>query len=225
MTIAEVIKRVQQNAGRTDKERVVLDAINRSMLRVCSEYDIPEMDSLDPRNTSPTKDYIAAPEGFRMLWNAWCNGRLLTERTLRTIADVYPNRLAVPKGRPRFLVQTGMTDPEAGALRIFRLYPAPDEVYEVLLEYARWPKTYSIADLDEELELKYKEEIIIASATAELFMHLQAYEDAAAWLATYKRMADTFWATEGRRPLIYNQHQLSPYALSYNPQADPMVKR
>lgn len=218
MTIEQLIEAVKGNIARTDKDSVITQAIGWALRRLCSDYDLPELDSTLETQTVAGRDWVALPSDMRVLWNLWCGDRLLKEHTLVSLARMYPDRSVVLKGKPWLFVRSGM-DATSGNVPTVRLWPVPDAAYVVRFEYSRWPKVPTTG----ELEVQEWDDALIAAATAEVYLHLQQYNDASAWLSTYRRVADITSSNLTRRPHMRFGSGPGRY-VSPNPQADPFVK-
>ena len=228
VTFAELIEAVRGNLGnRTDKDAEIRRAINFALRRAVRDHDWRSLDTRAERTTTVGEEFINLPDRLRVLWAVRVDDRLIPE-----LHPLEHERLRRPEtvrhfGRPfAYSQMSASVEGTRSSARSIRLYPVPDTAYRVELLYSRWPAEL-VNDTDTP-EVPGIEAVIVAGATAELYMHLQQYEDAAAWLTRYRDELQAARLDDKERvgwiPGRVGRH-LRWWSWSTDPALDPWVKR
>jgi len=182
VVLSELVARVRGNIARGDKDDLIRGWLNEGLLELARLHDWRVLDTRATIYTEPGVELSELPGDLRVLQAVRVDSWLVPEVHPLEMDRMRPSTRTVLKGRPRYYALQGN---KGSSRQHIRWLPVPDAAYPVELQYSRWPKPMA-AD-DDEPELPNVDDALIAYATAEGFMHLQLYEDAAAWRSEWMR--------------------------------------
>lgn len=229
MTFAELIEAVRGNIGdRLDKDDVIRRAINWALRRACRDHDWRALDTRAERTTTPGVNYVELPADLRVLWAVRCDGKLMVEVHPMELEQLVRDSNVRYLSRPYVYVQTGASvEGATTSARAIRVYPIPDSTYTLEIYYNRWAKP--LQNDSDEPEIPGIDDAIVAAATADVWMHMQQYEDASSWLSRYASELQAARSDDmerpGWRPGIAGRYVRSLPPSGGDPALDPFVKR
>lgn len=226
MTLSEMVAVVAGNIGRADKNDLIPMWLNWTQRRLAKMHDFRALDTMASLQTTVGQDMLNLPLDVRVLWWVRIDGKLVAELHPMELERLIRDRTQVTSAKPRVYAQTSPMPGSADATKALRLWPVPDSVYGVEIAYSRWPK--EMTQPTDEPEIPDADDVLIAGATVEAFLHLQQYEDAATWMARFRGEAETLIDTDRRRagwaPGSEIARKLPRVHVSADPALDPFVK-
>ena len=184
LTLAQLITRIEDNAGRTDQsDAQCVDWLNDCLHTLARRHNWRDLHVPDSSATMTIGTFrYSFPTGMKT-----CHGirlingtasKWLIERTRRWLNQYEPYPAGSSNGIPSFYCVDGNS---------FDLYPPPDTAYTYYVNYTKWPTAFSSATTTATCEITDIDDVLVAYGTAELFRKLGQDDRAASWDMVFER--------------------------------------
>lgn len=215
--------------------------INRAILRIARNWAWRELRIRDESSFATTEDQsyvdISAADPIRnivsvVLSDTTESRKLIRVEDSRQFDSVIPYPAGNATGHPSYYAeeQVQITDGETTTnTHCLILNPIPDDAYDLLLRYSKWPSTY---ESDETPELTQIDDVILNCAVSMTYSVLAEYSHAVFWYTNqYIPSLEEAVRLEVTHPdwdMIWLGHTRPPdlqRSLTLSPWMDPFVQR
>jgi hypothetical protein len=213
MTLDDLIAQVQSNIGRTDKASDIESMLNQCQKGIARKVRVPELESVGLQNLRPgVETHSFDTQWHKVIAIVYTDHGQLTEVLPSDMTKLDSSFLA-SCGRPEFYSVSGQD---------VNVYPKADRTYSVKVHYSRWPVALAAG---QEPEIQDCDDVLIASATSEMFLRLQLIDEAKLWYSMYaERLAD--FQRDARQRPGYTPGRVRVPTIGYSgdPVHDPFVR-
>ncbi len=199
LTLAQLITRIEDNAGRTDQsDAQCVDWLNDALYVLARRHDWRDLHVPDSsfamvigtsRYTFPAAMRVCY--GIRLI-----NGsasRWLRERTRFWLNQYEPYPASMSNGIPEYYCVDGNT---------YDLIPPPDTAYTGYINYSKWPTLFSASTTTAAADIVHVDDVLVAYGTAELFRKLGQDERANHWEGVFERRYKDARIVDDQRPML-----------------------
>lgn len=198
LTLAQLITRIEDNAGRADQsDAQCVDWLNDGLREMARRHDWRDLHVPDYsvsltedtyRYTFPTD--MKTCHGIRLIDGS--ASKWLIEKTRYWLNQYEPYPDDMGSGRPSYYCVDGNT---------YDVIPLPDDDYTAYLNYSSWATEFDSGTTTAEADITNVDDVLIAYGTAELFRKLGQDDRANHWEAVFERRFRRARTTDGQRPM------------------------
>lgn len=193
LTLGQIRSAVQGNTGYSGRDTDFNRWINDGLKRIAKRYDFRALrDSSSTSMTASTATYTL-PTDYKSFYTFRIksdSGYVVVEKTEEEFDQEYPYAENDAEGVPTYFIKRTTTT--------FQLYPTPDDAYDYVMRFNKYPPTLSGDSTYHPFE-SFCDDLVIAAASLEAYVSFSESEDSGNWGTMFEiKLKESIQAEEQR---------------------------